>query len=145
MGIININNTLNQIQNGTNRLAYENGKKNLGSSNIGKDAFMQLLLTQLKYQDPTNPVSDKEFISQQAQFAQLEKLDDINASIGQGNNIVQASNLVGKKVDVTTEEGTKVSGVIDSIEMSDKGLGVRIGDQLYPPSRIIKIYANASS
>jgi flagellar hook assembly protein FlgD len=90
-------------------------------------------------------VSDKEFISQQAQFAQLEKLDDINASIGQGNNIVQASNLVGKKVDVTTKEGTKVSGVIDSIEMSDKGLGVRIGNQLYPPSKIIKIYANANA
>ena len=47
-------------------------------SNMDKDSFMLLLVTQFKYQDPLNPMEDKEFIAQLAQFSSLEQLMNLN-------------------------------------------------------------------
>jgi flagellar basal-body rod modification protein FlgD len=49
----------------------------LKRSSLGKDAFLQLLVTQLQHQDPTKPQADAEFIAQLAQFSSLEKLTQI--------------------------------------------------------------------
>jgi flagellar basal-body rod modification protein FlgD len=51
------------------------------SGELGKDAFLQLLVTQLQHQDPTQPKDDAEFIQQLATFSQLEKLTSIDTSL----------------------------------------------------------------
>lgn len=48
---------------------------------IGKDAFLNLLITQLRYQDPTSPMADGEFLAQLAQFTSLEQLQEMNKSL----------------------------------------------------------------
>ncbi len=48
---------------------------------LGKDAFLQLLVTQMTHQDPTAPQADGEFIAQLAQFSSLEKLTQIAATV----------------------------------------------------------------
>ena len=50
-------------------------------SSMGSDAFLQLLVTKLKNQDPTNPQTDTDFIAQLAQFSSLEQLTSINKSV----------------------------------------------------------------
>ena len=55
--------------------------KTLEADGMGRDAFLQLLVTKLKNQDPTNPATDTEFLGQLAQFSALEQLTSINAAV----------------------------------------------------------------
>ena len=48
---------------------------------LGRDAFMNLLLTQLQHQDPTQPQADGEFLAQLAQFSALEQLTQMNKKL----------------------------------------------------------------
>lgn len=48
---------------------------------LGRDTFLQLLITQLQHQDPTQPKDDAEFLAQLAQFSSLEKLTNIETSL----------------------------------------------------------------
>jgi flagellar basal-body rod modification protein FlgD len=54
------------------------------NSELGKDSFLQLLVNQLRNQDPLNPVNDKEFLAQMAQFSTLEQMQKLNNSFESG-------------------------------------------------------------
>lgn len=60
----------------------ERNSKLLAGQNLGKDQFLKILLEQLKNQNPLNPVEDKEFIAQMAQFSQLEETRSMSESMG---------------------------------------------------------------
>lgn len=76
-------------------------------SNLDKDSFMLLLVTQFKYQDPLNPMDDKEFIAQMAQFSSLEQLMNLNTSMEglttatNNQQMVNATSYIGKLVSVS--------------------------------------------
>ena len=80
------------------------------SSSLGKDAFLQLLVTQLKNQNPLDPQDNTAFVAQLAQFSSLEGIttlnDSVNAITGglQSSQALQASSLVGRSVIVQTNE-----------------------------------------
>ena len=76
---------------------------------LGKEDFLNLLVTQLKYQDPLNPVNDKEFIAQMAQFSSLEQMFNLNSSLSS----MKAFNLIGRKV--TAEVVDDTTGVLKTI------------------------------
>ena len=77
------------------------------TNSLGQDAFLQLLVTQLQYQDPLDPMDDKEFVAELAQFSSLEQLTEINtgidnlASIGETQQLMGAVNFIGKKIEAT--------------------------------------------
>lgn len=86
---------------------------------LGKDAFLQMLVTQLRYQDPLNPLSDTQFIAQLAQFSSLEQLQAMNSNF-ESNMILSQSlhnsmtvNMIGRQVKVygssiALEKGTPI-------------------------------------
>ncbi|NLK75714.1 MAG: hypothetical protein GX288_10570 [Clostridiales bacterium] len=98
---------------------------------LGKDAFLQLLVTQMKYQDPLNPNTDTEYIAQLATFSQLEQLQNI----GELTSKSQALNLVGKNVIVRTEgkngEIDYVSGKVDYVTLQGGKTNLSINGKLY--------------
>lgn len=73
-------------------------------SNLGKDEFLKILMTQLQNQDPLDPMDDSQFISQMATFSQLEQTMNMSESISKLVNnqsvspIIQYSHLIGKEV-----------------------------------------------
>lgn len=73
-------------------------------NNLGQDAFLELMITQLKNQDPTAPKDNGEFISQLAQFSSVSSLDKLNTNFSSfsnrlvSNQALQASSMVGRTV-----------------------------------------------
>lgn len=85
-----------------------------GKSNLGKDDFMNLMIAQLKHQDPLNPMDGTEFSAQLAQFSSLEQLSNLNEYVKQSidanyyltqsiNNALTA-NLIGKQVKLSASD-----------------------------------------
>lgn len=102
-----------------------------GSAEMGKDQFLKILITQLKNQDPMNPMEDKEFIAQMAQFTTVEQLMNINTQVSSlSQSLSIASSMIGKEItwiqsgakdSITGEEaeGTVKKGLVESIVMKD--------------------------
>lgn len=74
------------------------------STNLGKDEFLKILMAQLQNQDPTNPMDDREFISQMAEFSSLEQMMQMTQSIDTlvqsqlVSPVIQYSHMIGKEV-----------------------------------------------
>lgn len=87
------------------------GTQTTGSKSLGKDDFLQLMITKLRYQDPLNPMDDADFIAQLAQFSTLEQMNNIAEGIATSNqwdflqmqsiNNSMATGLIGKDIKAT--------------------------------------------
>ncbi len=100
------------------------------SSALATDQYLQLLVTQLQNQDPLDPVSDKEFISQLAQLSSLTSLQSLDANFGEVLRLQQltsGTNLVGKTVTYNDEDGKEQSGVVSSVAVTDGKFQLTVG------------------
>lgn len=135
-----VQNTLMALQNDTARLQFQRGQENLGTSSLGQDAFLQLMMTQLQNQDPLEPTDQDQMLAQQAQFTQIEKLDNLTKVISQSNQLLQASSLIGKNVMVANGEGSTASHEVTSVLLDDKGgIGIQAGDEIFTSEQIVGI------
>ncbi|MCK5009848.1 MAG: hypothetical protein KAS98_05140, partial [Deltaproteobacteria bacterium] len=88
-----------------------------GKNELGRDAFFQLLLTQLQNQDPLNPMESTDMTAQLAQFSQLEQMDNMNTSLDYlqlymaSLNNAQAVGFIGKEIEANG----------DSVQLSEEG------------------------
>ena len=101
------------------------------SNGMDKEAFLQLLVAQMKYQDPLEPTSNTEYISQYAQFSQVEQMQNMSSSM----DLQRASSLVGKEVYIkttTTSGDTKmVQGKVDYVAYENNKAYLYINEQKY--------------
>lgn len=101
------------------------------SDGMDKEAFLQLLVAQMKYQDPLEPTSNTEYIAQYAQFSQVEQMQNMSSSM----DLQRASSLVGKEVYIktTTSSGdTKlVQGKVDYVSYENNKAYLYINEQKY--------------
>ncbi len=110
---------------------------------LGKDAFLELMVAQLEHQDPLSPQENGDFIAQLAQFSSVEGIQNLNTSFDgvaqalRSTLTLQASTLVGRDVRVTADsanfDGTnQLAGEVD-LPASTSDLTVHIHDQAGNP------------
>ncbi|KAF1052611.1 MAG: Basal-body rod modification protein FlgD [Stenotrophomonas maltophilia] len=106
-----------------------------GTSALGKDSFLQLLVTQLNNQNPLDPQDNTEFVSQLAQFSSLESMENLDTTLGnfyssfQSSQALQASSLVGRSVIVessTSQLTDPSAGMTGTLVMPSAGDGVTV-------------------
>lgn len=95
-------------------------------SGMSKDTFMQLLVAQLKYQNPLSPTDSDQYMTQMAQFTQVEKLADLQQSqsdLLSWQRTVAGQGMIGKQVTATSESGSgdPLTGTVVGLKLTDAG------------------------
>ena len=127
------------------------GKANAASGaaqgmGLDKDAFLKLLVAQMRYQNPMSPADGQQYLAQAAQFATVERLEDIAKSQAESiayQQILLSSSLVGRQV-TATANGDKVSGVVSGVKF-DTGANpvLVVGDKQIPVGSVEEVTAAA--
>ena len=106
---------------------------NTGNSNLGKDEFLKILMTQLQNQDPLNPMEDKEFIAQMAQFSTLEQTTNMASMLEkfiniqtQGDSIIKYSEMIGKQIEWKDSNEETGTGIVKSVKKGDAGFELEL-------------------
>ncbi len=106
---------------------------------MGKDAFLQLLVAQMKYQDPLEPTSNTEYISQYATFSQVEQMQNMASTM----ELTRASSMVGKLVTVqstnSSGETKEVEGIVEYVSYENNKAYVSIDGTLYSADDVVAI------
>lgn len=127
-------------------------KTNEPTGDLGKDQFMKILVAQMQNQDPTNPMDDKDFIAQMAQFSTLEQMMNMSKSMDKlvesqmVSPVIKYSHMIGKHVQYekkNEETGEKMgveSGAIISVTQKDGWaiLELEDGEKVYADS-VLKV------
>lgn len=101
-----------------------------GSRGLDKDSFMQLLLLQLRSQDPMSPMDSAAMFNQMAQLSMLEQLWDIRDLLDRQateQQLGQGALLLGRYVEAATPEGT-VSGLVEKVGLRQNQVRLTVGD-----------------
>lgn len=131
---------------------YLSNQHNRGvpNSNLGKDEFIKILMTQLQNQDPLSPMDDKDFIAQMATFSSLEQTMNMAKSIDMlvhnqvMSPVIQYSHMIGMEVDyeIVNKDGTKEIGTSKVKSVSQKNgyavLELANGEKIYT-DEVVKV------
>jgi len=129
-------------------------------NSLGKDDFIKLLITELRYQDALNPMNDREFISQMAQMSSLEQMQNLNKTMEEGingmsqssnnleegiyavleammgqyyfSNFNQGMNLLGREVTYLNEDQEAIQGTVSALKQVN-GSYVAVIDEVEVP------------
>lgn len=121
-------------------------KKTTSSQNL-QDQFLNLLVSQLKNQNPLEPMKNDEFLAQTAQFQALSEMQKLNKSMTSFMSQSQLSNasaLIGKQVTALNSDGDTVTGTVTSVQLNGSDTLLEIDGKLVPYSGVTKVEGAAT-
>jgi flagellar basal-body rod modification protein FlgD len=95
-----------------------------GRNTIDQEGFIRLFLSQLQFQDPLEPVDNREFLAQLAQFSNLEQSRQLSMnteSLLTMTSASQALSLLNRQVDVVQSQGFLLSGSVTAVQFTTSG------------------------
>ena len=104
-------------------------KEQAEANGLNKDQFLQLLVAQLKNQDPMAPVGSQEFMSQMAAFSTLEQVTNLGASSERLESTMSADQslaLIGHQVTYLNEDGSSAEGKVERVSFGKEGFTLTI-------------------
>lgn len=121
---------LDEMTGGTSKLAPTKNE-------MDKDAFLKLLMTQMQYQDPLNPMDNTEFVAQLAQFTSLEQMNNIYKS----SSYTQGLSMIGKDVyaNVFNEALKKyedIEGTVEAVKVVNGNVVLKVGEKDVPIEKV---------
>ena len=126
------------------------GEIGFGTQELDRGAFLKLFVSQLRNQDPLDPVKNEDFVAQLATFSSLEQLEEMNdtliasIALNQSNallsQLTQSSNLLGKTVSWTDPEtGYESEGTVDAVKIQNGLAVLRVGGRDVPLATVNEI------
>lgn len=100
-------------------------------NNLDASDFVNLMITQLKNQDPTKPMTNQELLAQVTQIGTLQSQNQLQESLGDmtlQNQITSAAGMIGKKVTGLDANNEQLDGVVTSIKVVDKAVTLELDD-----------------
>ena len=153
MELLNTQNNINTQMSASEKFMVENEVNNYNktlvkegrqtSSELGKDDFLRLLITQLQNQDPTSPMENTEFIAQMAQFSSLEQMTNMSSSFSKMAAYItssEATATLGKTVELDIGD-TNVQGVVEGATRGENPQ-VLVNGMYYSMDKIRAVYAD---
>jgi len=107
-----------------------------------KDMFLSLLVAQMKYQNPLDPMKSTEFMQQAAQLASVEAVQAMAAAQTEATALqtsLVAASLVGREVTGVGLDGQEVTGLVTSVSLLPSGVTVQVGDVSIPLGSVSSI------
>lgn len=119
------------------------------NSQLSQNAFLQLMVAQMKYQDPLQPQSNSQFLAQLAQFSTLEQLTSLSKTDSQvlqalttmqtTDSLSLAHQMLGTQVQVTDPSGSTVTGSVSTVKMVNGEPQLVVNGQSYPLSSVTQM------
>jgi flagellar basal-body rod modification protein FlgD len=113
------------VTSATNTTSTQTGSiKNTSTNTVDYNTFLQLLIAEMKNQDPTNPTDTSQYMSQFAQLSSVEQAMQTNTKLDallSSSALSQADGLIGRTANFTDSSGTTVSGKIASVSINSDG------------------------
>ena len=106
---------------------------------LGSEAFLNLLVAQLRYQNPMAPSDPSAMLNQTATFTQVETMQRLAAAQQQMLGLQRASvaaDMVGQEVTAQATDGTQISGVVDGVRFTETGPVLLLGDREVPVENV---------
>lgn len=123
---------------------FEEGEVRPGAE-LGREAFLELLITQLQSQDPMDPMDNRDMVAQLAQFSSLEQMSNLNEGFTEfretmeQSRFVGATSLLGRTVTGETGEGASVTGEVTGIHTEDGAPHLTVAGQTVPVNSVTEI------
>lgn len=107
---------------------------------LGKDEFMNILVAQLRFQNPLRPMDDREFISQMAQFSALEQMQNLNREFTNVKALDLIGSFVSARIDREGQEPELIHGLAESVTFTDGRTHVIVGGQSVALEDIMSVH-----
>ncbi len=114
-------------------------------NNVDISQFLQLMITQLENQDPLNPTSNSDLMQQIGEIQQLSsnnKLSTTLNNLATGQNISNATGLMGKHITGLDDSGNSVDGTVSQVSVVDNATKLYVGNQIVSLNNIQSVFSS---
>jgi len=128
---------------------YDPSKAKVNASGTGKptevfdsEMFLNLLVAQLKYQDPTNPVDTSNFMNQTAMLSQVQTMNTMSGTLADmmsAQQAASATSMIGKAISFVDPTGQQVTGVVDGVSFHSGTAMLHVGELAVPLAGVLVV------